>query len=42
MLIKETTGRRNHFTVLPIDGYYLFKTDVFYVKKLFIKIKKNT
>ena len=42
MLIKGTTDGCNHFRVLPIDGYGLFKTDVFYVKKLFIKIKKNT
>jgi hypothetical protein len=42
MLIKGFNDRGNRFTILPIDGYYLFKTNVFYVKKLFIKIKKNT
>ena len=42
MLIKGTADGGNRFMVLPIDGYDLFKTDVFYVKKLFIKIKKNT
>ncbi len=42
MLIKGATDWANHFTLLLIGGSGLFKTDVFHVKKLFIKIKKNT
>jgi hypothetical protein len=42
MLIKQTSNWGNGFITLPIGGRNLFKTDQFYVKKLFIKNKKNT